>query len=277
MRKTAIALLALGLVVATTAYASNPVRISQVYGGGGGGSTCTYKYDYVELFNNSGCPVDIGGWSLQYGSATGSFASNSFGIAVIPVGATIPACGYYLIRCGSAGSGGADLPTAYDFANAVGPNLAAGSGKVALFTDQVTMRDCPAAKLVAVDLVGYGTANCYEGTAAVGLLSGTTVALRGNAGATDTDQNSTDFTVPLVASVTIHNSSSPRNHYCEGGPVGACCLPPIPTGGCIIVSAAQCASYGGIYIGDWTICTPDPCPATPTKGTTWGQVKTIYK
>jgi hypothetical protein len=274
MRKVTIALLALGLVVATTAFASNVVRISQVYGGGGS-SSGYYKYDYVELFNNSGCPVNIGGWTLQYGSATGSFASNTFGIATIPAGATIPACGYYLIQCGSAGSGGIDLPITADFANAVGPNLSGSSGKVAIFSDAVTNRTCAQALAVAIDLVGYGTANCYEGAAAAPVEDVTHLEQRGNAGATDTDQNGNDFTLQLCSADPPHNTASARSHYCEGGPVGACCLPPLPDG-CIMVSQAQCIGYGGVYIGDWIPCSPDPCP-TPVKGTTWGQVKTLYR
>lgn len=213
MRKTAIALLALGLVVSTSAYAANAIRFSQVYPGGGS-SSGTYKYDYVELFNNSGVPVSIGGWSVQYGSATGSFASNSFGIAILPQGATIPACGYYLVQCGSAGSGGADLPVTPDFAYAVGPNLGAASGKVALFTDAVQGRLCAQALIDAQDLVGWGTANCYEGSAAVANLSATTTALRGNGGITDTDQNSADFTIVNASSVTLHNTGSGTNPGC---------------------------------------------------------------
>jgi hypothetical protein len=206
MRKIVITLLALGLVVATSAFASTSIRISQVYGGGGS-SSGTYQYDYVELYNNSGSPVSIAGWTLQYGSATGSFASNTFGIATLPAGATIPACGYYLIQCGSAGSGGAALPVTPDFANAAGPNLSGTSGKVALFTDAVTNRTCAQALAVPPeDLVGYGTANCYEGTAAVGTLSATTVAIRGSAGITDNDQNSTDLTV-MNEPQTMHNAA----------------------------------------------------------------------
>ncbi len=214
MRKTAIALLALGLVVATTAFAANPVRISQVYGGGGS-SSGTYKYDYVELFNSGSTPVNIGGWQLMYGSATGSFASNTFGLAVITAGATIPACGYYLMQCGSAGSGGAELPITPDYVNTGAPNLGGTNGKVALFlSSALTNQNCAYALANAVDVVGYGTANCYEGTAAVGPLSVTTVAIRGNGGMTDNDQNSTDFTV-LNLPQTLHNSGSGTNPDCQ--------------------------------------------------------------
>ena len=48
---------------------------------------------------------------------------------------------------------------------------------------------CP----TATDLVGYGTANCFEGAAATPALSNTTAALRGDGGCADTDQNGADF------------------------------------------------------------------------------------
>ena len=85
MRKMVITLLALGLFAASTAFAANPVRISQVYGGGGGSSVWTY--DYVELFNSGGCPAAIGGWSIQYGSSAGTvFGSSATNCAFIPAG-----------------------------------------------------------------------------------------------------------------------------------------------------------------------------------------------
>jgi len=210
MRKTAIALLALGLVMATTAYASNAVRISQIYGGGGGGTSNTYKYDYVELFNNSGSAVDISGWQLQYGSATGSsFGSSSFNYATVPASQTIPACGYYLIRCGSAGSGGADLPVTPDFAPAT-INVSATTGKFVLTKDGFTNQPCAdylsgGDNYPPVDLVGWATANCYETAAGPG-TDGAHVLVRGGGGMTDNDNNSTDFTSTLQP-YAMHNSS----------------------------------------------------------------------
>ena len=103
--------LVLGMVLAQSAFAANSVRISQLYGGGGT-SSGAYQYDYVELFNNSGSTVAIGGWTLQYGSASGTSGLGSTpgsNVGLIPAGATIGPCGYYLIQCGSAGSGGVAL------------------------------------------------------------------------------------------------------------------------------------------------------------------------
>ena len=189
-RAIPVLLLALGLAVAATARAANPVRISQVYGGGGG----TYSCDYVELFNNSDAPVDIGGWSVQYGSATGtSFGSATYNWAKIPAGATIPACGYYLIRgyCSTAGRRAAGDP---------------GPGPRHRLDLQLQRHrrqgravprpghgpDLRPAQAVAVDLVGYGTANCYE-TAAAPAPDASSVLVRAIGGAMDTDDNSADF------------------------------------------------------------------------------------
>jgi hypothetical protein len=223
MRKALIALIALGLVAATTAYAANPVRISQVYGGGGG----YYKCDFVELFNNSQSPVSIGGWSIQYGSSTGSsFGSSTYNYALIPAGAVIPACGYYLIT-GACSSAGLDLPVTPDLTIPTSGslwqfNFSATAGKVALFSDQVFNRTCADAQAAAVDMVGYGGANCYETTPAA-TLNNTSVARRLLGGAKDTDDNSRDFT-GVAEPVEMHNSSSSTNPSCGlalpiGGPV----------------------------------------------------------
>ena len=45
--------------------------ISQVYGGGGN-SGSIYKNDFIEIFNRGTTTVSVGGWSVQYASATGS-------------------------------------------------------------------------------------------------------------------------------------------------------------------------------------------------------------
>jgi hypothetical protein len=216
MRKVTLLLLALGLAVATTAYASNPVRISQVYGGGGN----YYKCDYVELFNNSNAPVNIGGWSVQYGSSTGtSFGSTTYNIAKIPGGTTIPACGYYLISGYCSSTAGIALPVTPDLSISSPPlwqfNFSGTDGKVALFSDQVMGRTCAPAQAVAVDLVGYGAANCYE-TAAAPTSDVASVLVRALGGAVDTDNNSADFG-KVAEPWLMHNSASPQNPQCGQG------------------------------------------------------------
>ena len=69
------------------------------------------------------------------------------------------------------------------------------AGKVALVSTTVVLGGtCPLGGAV-VDFVGYGSANCFEGAAAVGSLSSnTTAALRNGAGSVDSDNNTADFT-----------------------------------------------------------------------------------
>jgi predicted extracellular nuclease len=47
------------------------IVISQV-DGGGGNSGATIKNDFIELYNRGTIPVDVTGWTVQYGSASGS-------------------------------------------------------------------------------------------------------------------------------------------------------------------------------------------------------------
>ena len=77
MKKLVIVLAVLAL--ATQAFAVSPdIRIAQVYGGGGANTgTPTYMKDYVVLFNASGFDVNISGWVLEYGSATGNWGSSA--------------------------------------------------------------------------------------------------------------------------------------------------------------------------------------------------------
>ena len=220
-KATTLALSALALValLAQTASAANPVRISQVYGGGGG-STGTYLNDYVELFNNSGAAVTIGGWSIQYGSATGtSFGSTSGNMAILPAGASIAPCSYYLVQVGAAGSGGVALPVTPDFINTAGPSMSATTGKVALISNSIGNNACTGNTVggIYVDVVGYGTGNCFE-TADAGTTSNTTVAVRNGGGTADTDNNSTDFTIQGTGITTIHNSASPASTLCLATP-----------------------------------------------------------
>jgi hypothetical protein len=217
MKKSVIALFSIvALCAATSSFAANPVRISQVYGGGGGTSGL-YMQDYVELFNNSGSPVDISGWTLHYGSATGNWSSfpgpppNYF---TFPQGTIIQPCKYLLISAGTAGTGGGPFPVTPDF-DAGGINMAAANGKVAIITAVNANVACGAETGTIIDKVAYGTANCAEGSAA-GALSSTQGAVRNGAGTVDTDNNNGDFTV--VLNPIPRNSASPANTECLATP-----------------------------------------------------------
>jgi hypothetical protein len=206
MKKLATAVFSLALItLASSAFAANAVRISQVYGGGGSASAA-YFNDYVELFNSTGVAVDISGWTLEYGSATGNWGSSALNIFTFPQGTFIQPCKYVLVAL-SSGGGGAPLPVTPDFTGTL--TLSGTTGKVALFTQAAGNANvaCGAeAPGTLVDKVSYGTGNCPE-TTNVGTLSSLTAAIRKLGGMTDTDNNSSDFTIE--GSFAPRNSQSP--------------------------------------------------------------------
>ncbi len=218
MKKLATTL-ALVALCASSALASNAVRISQVYGGGGG-STGTYLRDYVEIFNNSGSPVNIGGWTLEYGSATGNWGSSAGNIFTFPANTIIQPCKYLLIEAGAPGTAGTALPVTADFSTSTtGFSMSATGGKVALFstgTGNANVACGSEAAGTIVDKVSYGAStNCPEGTAMSG-LSSTQGGIRKLGGVQDTDNNSNDFVV--VLNPVPHNSASPANQDCLSVP-----------------------------------------------------------
>lgn len=163
--------------------------ISAVYGGGGN-SGSTLKNDFMEIHNPLNVPASLAGMTVQYNSATGTGAWIVTPL-VTPTGGdiTIPAGGYVLVQQAAGAGGTVDLPTA----DVIGTTtMAAGAGKLALVSGTAALTGaCPTAGVV--DLVGYGTANCAEGTTAPA-LSAANGAARKDSGCTDTDNNSTDFT-----------------------------------------------------------------------------------
>jgi len=179
-----------------TACGGARVVISQVYGGGGG--TGVFSHDFVELKNRTATPVNLAGWSLQYGtnSGTSTWANRVLLDGVIPAG------GYYLVQLGSSGANPTALPTADQTANF---NIAQASGKVALVSDTTTLSGaCPISSAI-VDIVGYGGSNCAEGTPTP-VATATTGVHRLAAGCLDTGDNLASM---IVTAPRPHNSSSP--------------------------------------------------------------------
>lgn len=179
--------LSLGAGAIPLAHAASDVVISQVYGGGGN-SGATLRNDFIELFNRGTSPIDLAGWSLQYASAGGSTWNNRTNLAGI-----IAPGQYFLVQQAAGAGGSVNLPTPDLTGNIA---LAGTAGKVALLNTTTEISSgtaCPSGAGI-VDFVGYGSANCAEGSPAPA-LSNTTAALRANNGATDTDNNAADFAV----------------------------------------------------------------------------------
>jgi hypothetical protein len=186
------------------------VVISQVYGAGGN-SGATYQYDYVELFNRGATAVDLGTWSVQYASASGSTWS------VTHLSGAVAPGGYFLVQeastngCSSSPCGAAlpspDLVTTSSDSR----SLSATSGKLALVRSQTALTGCPGASQVE-DLVGYGTVDCFEGAAAAPALDATHAAVRGASGCADSGDNGADFT----AAAPAPRSGAAAAHVCTG-------------------------------------------------------------
>ncbi len=202
-----------GIQPAKPVQAANPLRISQVYGGGNTGAT--YTHDYFEIFNSGSTPVSLAGMSIQYASATGDgyFGGAANQLAELP-DITLGA-GQYLLIQGASGANGTTLPLTPDVIDTTPINASGSAGKVDLVNSQVSLgcnggsTPCSPEQLaLIVDLVGYGTANFFEGLAAAPGLSNTTAAMRLASGCTDIDDNSVDF--EALAPVP-RNSTSPTN------------------------------------------------------------------
>lgn len=189
--------------------------ISQIYGAGGNVAASPYRNDYVEIFNAGSTAVNLSAYSLQYASATGTGNFSGNAVAVLPAYDLQPGQ-YYLVQLGSGGSNGVVLSSV----DATGTqNISGTTGKLALVnsTSGLTCNGgstaCSAAQLALItDLVGYGTANFFEGAVAVA-PSNTNAIFRANNGCTDTQNNGSDFTSALAAP---RSSVSPFN-VCGGG------------------------------------------------------------
>jgi lamin tail-like protein len=205
-----ILVLAVALLVAPGARsASSDMLVSQVFAAGGNAGA-PYANDFVELFNRGGATVDLGIWSIQYASATGTTWQ------VTPLSGSVPPGGRYLTQLASAAAVGAPLPAP----DATGTtNLAVSGGKVALVRGTTPLAcgasagSCSADPLVA-DLIGYGSATDYEGSAPAPAISNTSAALRAGDGCTDTDANASDFS---AAPPTPRNSGAPAAR-CSAAP-----------------------------------------------------------
>ena len=189
------------LTVSVPSASATNIVISQIYGGGGN-TGATYKNDFVELFNPTANAINVSGWSVQYASTSGSSWTGA------NLSGTVQPYHYYLVQLASGGSAGSSLP-ATDASG--GMNISASNGKLAVVASTTALSGTnPTGPII--DLVGFGTANAYEGSgSATGAPSGnnTTSILRKNGGFTDANDNANDFST--LTPPAPRNSSSPAN------------------------------------------------------------------
>lgn len=180
----------------------SPVTISQIYGAGGN-TGAVYNADYVELYNRSDSTVSVAGWSVQYASASGTTW------AVGTLTGSIAPGKYYLIKLAGGASGSA-LPTP-DVVPTTSINMSGTSGKVALMDSTATLSgSSPIGTEGLQDFVGYGSANASE-TSPAPAASTTTAIFRAGGGATDTGNNSVDFSAstPNPRNASFGGASAP--------------------------------------------------------------------
>lgn len=159
--------------------------ISQVYGAGGNGGAL-FNADFIELHNPTAAPINLSGLAVQYASAGGTGA---WLVRALPADVVAPGA-YYLIRTTNPGATGAALPTP-DFITGTQMDMSGSNGKVAL-TNVITALNgiCPSAGVL--DVLGFGSANCFEVTATPPLAAALS-AQRKRAGCSDDNVNSTDY------------------------------------------------------------------------------------
>ena len=213
---------ALGLAVgAVAALAAAPAQarvsgdalvISEVYGAGGN-SGAALNQDFVELYNPTSTPIQLGGLSVQYRSATGT--ANPSGVVALT--GSVAARGHFLLGLAS-GSNGSALPTPDQVNSSV--NLSGTSGTVFLANQTGALTTPATGSLVGdpaiLDLVGFGTSNTYEGTVAP--APSATASIARTAAGADSDVNGADFTA---------GAPTPANGAArDGGPGGGGTTPP---------------------------------------------------
>ena len=163
------------------------VVISQVYTGGGQ-TGALYLNDFVELHNRWFAPVSVDGWTIQYGSATGTTWLRAATLA-----GTIAPGGYFLVSMGTGGGEGAALPAP----DVIGiQNMSVNGAKVVLVSSTTALPSgvtCPTDPTV-VDFVHYGTSNCAVTTPVPAPSTSWSIA-RGNNGCLWTGDPYLDFAV----------------------------------------------------------------------------------
>ena len=232
--------------------------VSEVYGGGGNAGA-TLTHDFIELYNPTASSVSLAGWAVQYASSTGTTWQ------VTPLTGSIPAGRNYLVQEAQGASGTTPLPTP-DATGTIA--MAAGSGKVVLVSTTTALTGaCPTSATI-VDLVGYGTANCFEGTAATPALTNTTAALRKSGGAQDTDDNAADFTVgspdphastDVAPSVTATTPAGGASGVARDANITIVFSEPVNvTGSWFTISCAMSGAHSAAVSGGPTSFTLDP-------------------
>ncbi|WP_462417423.1 lamin tail domain-containing protein [Kytococcus sp. Marseille-QA3725] len=216
--------------------ASQDVVIAEAYGGGGN-SGAPFRNDFVELFNRSGEPVDLTGWTLEYRSKSGTTPQ------VTKLSGTVEPGGRHLVQqAAGANTEAAPLPTP----DSTGTTPMSSSGaKLQLVGPDGTV----------VDLLGWGGADTAEGAPA-GSTSNTTSIARTEP-CHDTDSNAADFRA---------GSPEPQNSATAPRDCSAVPDPDDPKPGDATIADIQGATHRSPYEGQQVSAVPGVVTATDRNG-----------
>ena len=209
---------AAALEASPAAAGTSPVIINEAYLSGGSAGAA-YKNKFVELYNTSDAPVALDGWSIQYRSATGAASPST----TVPLSGTVPAKGFYLLKGGSNGTVGLDLPAAD--ATATGFNPAGAGGTIILAKQPAALTTLGTGSVIepanVADLLGYGTSNTFETQAATAPSGNTDVKSMNRSGGTDSNSNAADFTLNAAITPKAANGEATPVDPGPGTPPGA--------------------------------------------------------
>ncbi len=188
-----LGLIASGLLIspASANPAGTGLVIKEVYGGGGN-SGATLKNDFVELYNPTGSPISLAGWSLQYRSGNGTAAATN----IHALSGSVPANGHFLVQEAAGNGGTDDLPSP----DATGTLALSGTGGQIWLASTTTGLDPADGNVITapptaglVDFVGWGPATTSREGAAPAPATTNTTSVSRTATGLDTDGNATDF------------------------------------------------------------------------------------
>ena len=148
------------------------------------------------MLNTNTTAVNLSGWSLQYADV----GSGTWQVAAL-AGQLLPGQ-YYLVQAQSGSSGVETFPPR--ISSRASPSARA-AGKVALVNSTTPLTGTAPSGAGLLDLVGYGAADAFEGTAPAPATDPTTADVRLGGGFTETEQNGDDF---IADTPNPHNSAA---------------------------------------------------------------------
>ena len=228
-----------------TAASWSGVVINEAYLSGGS-KGAAYKNKFIELYNTTDNDVTLDGTSLQYRPASGTGASN----AAADLTGVIKAKGHYMIKAGSNGSDGAELPQA----DATATNLNASGTKGTLFLAATTSKLSPAvgdttANADIIDqLKGLPNANREPLQSAIATLESRNSELAGALGNLDslntTIGNASTDTAGLAQHLNTATQTTVREANTARGTITSGAIPQLNTGLNALSSTASTLSTG---------------------------------